>query len=350
MTTLRAWFLPLSLAIIVSAALLVPLPLFLESPGDPVSLGEAVAVGVEEPDELSGDFLLTAVNVRRATTTGVLRAVVDPEVSLVTAARIVPPGQDDAVYFDRQREVFRESVSTAAAVGLSAAGFPVDTEAVTGSGVLVLRVLGRSPAEGTLRPGDVIVAVDGRPVLVADDLRGLIATSEDGGPHEIRVRRDGEERMVTVVPGEFPIGEGGFSHGLGVEIQTVDQRIELPVDVDVESGRIGGPSAGLMMALTVYDKADPDVDLAARRTIAGTGTLSLQGDVGPIGGIAGKVLAAGRRDVDVFLAPASQLDVARHAVPAGSDLEVVGVASFDEAVEVLVGRLDASGAVGRALV
>ncbi len=348
MRSLRSWFMPLSLAVIVSAALLVPLPLFLESPGDPVSLGEAVEVGVEDPDELSGDFLLTAVNVRRATATGVLRAMVDSQVSLVAARRIVPPGEDDAVYFDRQREVFRESVSTAAAVGLSAAGFPVDTESVTGSGVVVMRVLEQSPADGVLQPGDVIVGVDGAPVRVADDLRGLIGTSDDGRPREVAVRRDGEERTVTVVPGEFAVGDGRVTHGLGVEIQTLDQRVELPVPVDVDSGRIGGPSAGLMMALTVYDKASHDVDLAAGRTIAGTGMLSLQGEVGPIGGIAGKVVAAERRDVDVFLSPASQLDVARDAVPEESDLEIVGVATFEEAVDVLTGELQATG--GRALV
>lgn len=340
----RSWFLPLALATLVVAALLVPLPVFLESPGEPLSLGDVVEVGVDDVDELSGDFLLTAVNVRRATASGVVRGLIDPEIALVAAERIVPPGEDDAVYFERQRAVFRESVSTAAAVGLTAAGYDVDTDSVTGSGVLVVEVLPRSPADGVLQPGDVIVGVDGDEVRVADDLRGLIGQADDGRPREILVRRDGEEEKVSVVPGEFAHGEGEVTHGIGVVIQTLDQRIELPVPVDVESGRIGGPSAGLMMALTVYDKADTDVDLAAGRTIAGTGMLSLRGEVGPIGGIAGKVVAAQRRDVDIFLSPAGQLDVARGALQEDSDLEVVGVATFEEALAALLDPAQASGA------
>lgn len=122
---------------------------------------------------------------------------------------------------------------------------------------------------------------------------------------------------------------------LGIEVRTVDPQIDLPVPVDVESGRIGGPSAGLMIAVTVYDKVDAEVDLAAGRTVAGTGSVDRDGTVGPIGGIRQKVIAADRRDVDVFLAPEMQFKQARSGLAPGSTMRVLSVGSFDDAVAAL---------------
>jgi PDZ domain-containing protein len=117
---------------------------------------------------------------------------------------------------------------------------------------------------------------------------------------------------------------------IGVRITTHRPHVELPLSVDVASGRVGGASAGLMISLAVYDLVD-DVDLAAGRRIAGTGTLAIDGRVGPIDNIALKVPAAVREGAQVFIAPARQARAARAAVPAGSDLAVIGVDTFDDA-------------------
>jgi Lon-like protease len=324
----------------------LPLPVYLELPGTPLSLGDNVAVGAEDAGAIDGDFLLTAVNLRPGTLARVARGLVDPDAELVRSSVVVPPGQDTEAYFDRQREVFRAAADVAAAVGLSAAGFDVDPTAVTGTGVLVNRVLPGTPAEGVLEPGDVIVEVDGDPVTVSDDLRGRIG---EGPPaaRALTFRRGEDERTATITPVELDTPNGRIV-ALGVEIQTADPRIDLPVEVTVESGRIGGPSAGLMLALTVFDIA-ADEDLAGGRTIAGTGTLSPEGRVGPIGGIAQKVASAERIGADVFISPVQQVDVARAAVREGSGLEVVGAATFDEALAALRGGARTAG-TGRLVV
>jgi PDZ domain-containing protein len=330
----RALFLPSCLAVLVLAALSVPLPLLLEQPGTPVSLGDVVTVDAADVGELDGDYLLTAVNLRPGTVAGLVRAAVDPDALVVRQSLVIPPGEDEKAYFDRQRAVFRASADVAAAVGLAAAGFDVDPTAVTGSGVIVNRVLPGAPADGVLQPGDLIVAVDGATVRVADDLRALIADGD--AARDLRFVRDDAEQQASIVPGEIPTADGAI-RGIGVEIQTADPRIDLPVPVAVDSGRIGGPSAGLMLALTVYDKAD-GLDLAAGRTIAGTGTLSPEGVVGPIGGIEQKVISAQRIDADVFVSPAEQVEAARAAVRPGSDLRIIGAATFDQAVAALRGE------------
>lgn len=329
---LRGAFLPLSLAIIVAAALMVPLPTFVETPRDPVSLDERVVVEVDD-GTLDGDYMLLAVTLRRGTFARMLASLFDDERTVVVEGRIIPPDEDDDTYFARQRRVFDETAAVAAAVGLEAAGYPVDASAVTGSGVLVVEAVPGTPAEGHIQDGDVIVSVNDEPVRSFDDLREVI-------PDEIGVRlvvellRDGAGETVELETAELQTAEGPRP-GLGVVGQTHEPRVDLPVPVEVDSGGIGGPSAGLMIALTVYDKAAGDVDLAAGRRIAGTGRIDQNGAVGSVGGVRQKVAAASAIGADVLLVPADLLGVAEAARPAGSTLEIHGVATFDEALEVL---------------
>jgi PDZ domain-containing protein len=105
----------------------------------------------------------------------------------------------------------------------------------------------------------------------------------------------------------------------------------LPYSVKVASGGVGGPSAGLLIALTVYDKVLAGVDLAAGRTIAGTGTIDWQGRVGPVGGAGLKVIAAAHAKADVFLVPAANAAEARASLPKGADMDIVEIKSFDQA-------------------
>lgn len=322
---LRKLFLPVSLLVLLTAALTVPLPFFLEGPGTPLSL--AGNVQVADAEDLNGDFLVTTVNLRRGTVARLVSGLLDDERSIVRSSRVLSPGEDPAAFFERQRAVFRESVDVAAAVALAAAGYDIGPSDLTGSGALVVRVMEGAPAEGVLEPGDVITAVDGTAVRVTDDLRGLISEAEE---LELTVLREGEERNVRVRPGTISTSEGRV-RGIGVEVQTADPRIALPVDVEVDSGEIGGPSAGLMLALAVYDLVS-DEDLADGRVIAGTGTLSPRGAVGPVGGIASKVLSAEAMGADVFVVPADQLEAALAARPEGSDLEIISAATFEEAL------------------
>jgi Lon-like protease len=148
----------------------------------------------------------------------------------------------------------------------------------------------------------------------------------------LTVRRAGQVIRVEVTP--RPVPPEPSRPVLGIEVMTLNATIDLPVPVDVNADDTGGPSAGLMIALAVFDKVDP-VDLADGRLIAGTGTIGFDGTVGMISGVEQKVLAADREGVDVFLAPQDQLMEAQRGIPVGSDLRVIGVATFDEAVQAL---------------
>jgi Lon-like protease len=144
------------------------------------------------------------------------------------------------------------------------------------------------------------------------------------------VDRGGERVAVTVVAGRLP---GLEQAGMGITSQTIEEEVVLPVAVDlVDQNRIGGPSAGLMIALTVYDLVAEE-DLATGRRIAGTGTIDANGTVGRVGSVREKTIAAIADGFEVLLVPASQAADARAA--ADGALEVIGVATIDDAIAAL---------------
>lgn len=337
---LRALFLPASLLVIVQAALVVPLPVLLEEPGDPFPLAGRVSVGGGD-DTVDGDYLVTTVLLRRATVATAAAALVEGDVDLLAQGTVVPHGQTYGGFFRSQRSVFRIAARIAAAAGLDAAGFAVAHHDVGGHGARVSSVVAGSPADGVLRPGDVVVAADGAPVRLPQDLQDAVAATPGGHRLRLSLLRGGARRTVELAPRRLPVAPVPV---LGVAVRTHRAHIDLPVPVRVEPGQAGGPSAGLVIALTVYDKAERAVDLAGGRRVAATGTIDVRGDVGVIGGVEQKVVAATRADADVLLVPAEQEDEAVAALPAGGDLRVVGVGTLHEAIHELrrretVGRL-----------
>ncbi len=338
---LRRVFLPVSLVVLVTAGASVPLPFFLERPGPARPLAGVSAQDplVEVPSEdreggdLSGSYLLMLVNQLRATPFTLLYDLVDDRSIRVPAQTVLPPGVQQEAYFDAQRREFSTTAEIAAAVGLRLAGLDVPL----GEGVRVVEVAPGSPADGSLQPDDVVVAADGSSVATTSALQDAVAEAGTGAL-PLTVQRGDDVAEVVVTPVE---ADGGAPR-IGVSVETVPFDEALPVDVAVDGGRVGGPSGGLMIALSVYDLVD-DADLAAGREIAGTGTIDADGAVGPIGGIELKVLAAHGAGADVFLAPEGQGEVARGALPGDSDLQVLEVATAGEAVEALSGAAAPTG-------
>lgn len=319
--------------VLVVVGLLVPLPLFVLAPGSAISVGERVMFG-RPADELSGALLLTTVRLFRPNVLGVVEAWVNRTHEVLTPSEVVPEGVDAEQYEEAQRALFRESSEVAAAVGLRRAGEDVE---ISGAGALVSQVFEGSPAADALDVGDVITAVDGQPIEVASDLVSALATRSQGEQVVLTVRRDGASAEVPLA---LATVEGVERPALGVGVSTADLALSLPFPVEVDQGRIGGPSAGLMIALTVYDLADPG-DLTAGRRIAGTGTIDLDGEVGPVGGVDAKVVAARNAGATVFLVPEYEASLAREL--AGDDLEIVPVATLDDAIAALQRRPRSGG-------
>jgi Lon-like protease len=326
----RSWwrtaFYAASVGLLGWASFVVPLPFVEYLPGTPASIEPLLQLEGIETTPLEGETALLTVLLRQQPPLPALQAWLDDDRQLVDVQRVFPPGTDRDEYFRAERERFSRQFELAAAVGAEAAG--LETELLTE--VVVLDVLPDAPAAGRLQPGDVVLAVDGEPILAAEDLQARARAGQVGDLLGLTVRRNGDRVGVSVELGRI---EGSDFPAMGVAVQTAVDRVELPFDLRLADGtRIGGPSAGMMVAVTTYDLLS-DEDLLAGRIVVGTGTIDADGRVGPVGGVAEKMLAADAYGADLVLVPALQLDEALSRAPEG--LEVVGVSTLDEALDAI---------------
>ncbi|HSI97944.1 MAG TPA: PDZ domain-containing protein, partial [Gaiellaceae bacterium] len=217
------------------------------------------------------------------------------------------------------------SEKIASLVALRALGYDVDAAP---QGALVTGVLVDTPAQGKLREGDVIMAVDGRPVRVPSELQAEVARRKPGEDVRLTVRRSDETVRVTV--GTIPNPNEATRPFMGIQVDQAAE-IDLPLEVDIDLGRVGGPSAGLPFALEIVRLLGQDVTGGCR--VAATGELALDGTVVRVGGIKQKTIGARRADVDAFLVPAgANADEAREYA---DGLRVIPVESFQQTLRAL---------------
>ena len=219
-----------------------------------------------------------------------------------------------------------ESKTAAKVVALRELGYDVN---IAGQGAQIQEVMKGSPAEGALQPGDIVIAAEGQPVATSSDLVSLIQAKKPGESVTLRVRRGDGERDVSFALGESP-EEPGRARA-GVIVLTHIYEYELPKELDLETRDIGGPSAGLMFALGIYN-AFAETDITRGHKIAGTGSLLIDGRVGAVGGVKYKALAAQRAGVSLLLVPAENYDEAK--ANAGS-VRVAPVRTFRDALDAL---------------
>lgn len=183
------------------------------------------------------------------------------------------------------------------------------------------------PAHTWLRPGDLVLTVDRTPVASPDAVSAAVRRHRPGEEVAFGVLRDGTRTVVRVRSGPSPTDPRTAAVGI-----TVGPGYDYRPRIDFDLGQqIGGPSAGLVFALAIYDKITPGPLLAGRH-LAGTGTITATGEVGAIGGIQEKVAAAEEAEAEVFLVPAPNCaDVAGLR----TDLTLVRVATLPEGVAAL---------------
>jgi Lon-like protease len=238
---------------------------------------------------------------------------------------INPEGVSDT---QRRRSSLNEmsrSQLTAITVALRQLDREVDIEPV---GAEVVLVQPNAPADGELEVGDVIVAAEGDDVTSTSDLQRAMSDLAPGDEASLTVERGEDEQIELTLPTRAS-DQDPERAVVGVQVQDAED-FRFPVDIEIDAGSIGGPSAGLAFALDIVDELGDDVD--GGRTIVATGELTLEGDVLPIGGIRQKVIGARRAGADLFLVPDRNAADARAAA---EGLEIVAVSDFDEALSAL---------------
>lgn len=307
---------------------LAPMVNGISAPGLAVSVEPMILVPPDHRYPSAGSFILTTVIVQTPILAGQWAyAHLDPAVELVPPEQVVPPGTTPQEVMQRSFQMLEESRTIAKVVALRLAGYEVE---ITGQGVRVLSVLPESPSHGRLLPGDRIIALNGEPVGTVNELRARLPPQDPNQTITLLAERAGRQVQVTALlmspsaPEDPP--------RIGITVETVGLDVRLPFAVEIEPQKIaGGPSAGLMFTLTIYDLITPG-DLTGGYRIAGTGTIDLDGTVGPIGGVAQKVAAAEAAGAAYFLVPPVNYQTARRVA---RRIQVVEVATAQEAIDFL---------------
>lgn len=255
------------------------------------------------------------------------------------------------LYGDRGREetiqagqqMMRDAKQTAEYVAFTKAGYAPE---LTPGDVIIAEMLcletaddgtcaREAPSGEVLDPGDKIVSLDGTPVSTVEDLRVILEDQQPGDVVTVEYERDG-----TLASGDIELtSDPEDPTRTLVGFQAVDtSTVTLPpgIEVDIDTGAIGGPSAGLAFTLTLIDELTPG-ELTGGQRVAVTGTMGIGGQVGAIGGLSSKASAVMQTGVKYFLVPTSQGedDIARARKVVGDSVEVIPVATIDEALAAL---------------
>lgn len=294
-------------------------------PGSAEALRPLITVEGAEKD-LRGQFYMVTVNQRRANLLTLLYGYLHPHIEVRQLVEVIPKGMTQAEYRELLNRWMNESKMLAKLIALQKTGYEVEFKSV---GTMIVGFLDGSPAQGILKEGDYIVAVDGKEVRLADEVISAVRDRQIGEAVDLTILRDGEEHEVTVITTTNP-GAPDYP-ALGVYIHTLYSEPIFPVEITMETGKVGGPSAGLMFVLEIIDQLTPG-DLTGGHKVAGTGTIDLDENVGRIGGVFQKVIAAEREGAEYFIVPEGNYDEARQAA---RRIKLVPVSTLQDALDFL---------------
>ena len=315
----------LALAIVAAGVLwLVPSDHYIVLPDRARPVDPLVSVPGEDENQESAGIYMVDVRVGRANLFERLFPGVYDGAELVPESVLNPVGVSDRQRRTSSLNQMSRSQQIAITVALRELGRRVSVAAV---GAEVVLVTPDAPADGELLVGDLVVEARGEPIANTLDLRQAMRPVRPGSAVELTVKREGEEIELSV--GTQASQQGPRRAVMGVQVRDA-QEFDFPLDVEIDAGSVGGPSAGLAFALEIVDELGSDLE-NGRRVVA-TGEITLSGDVLPVGGIRQKTIGAREAGASVFLVPDANAAEAR--AQAG-DLQIVPVSDFDEALTAL---------------
>lgn len=300
----------------------------LDAPGVALSVEPMVNVPAQYRHVHKGTFILTTVISHAPILAGEwMLAKIDPAMKIVAPELVVPKNTSVQEQARQGYQMLDDSEATAITVGLRLAGYPSE---MIGKGARVESILPESHAKGILQIGDVITALNGESIQTTDDLIEKVRAQPGNSSVRLEVERN-QVKMELSVPLLTPASSSD-SPKIGTTIDSAGFDFKPPFPVSIVTQKInGGPSAGLMFTLTVYN-ALSEQDLTTGRKIAGTGTINLDGTVGPIGGVKQKVAVAEATGAVYFLCPA---DNYADAVSVARTIKVVRIATVQNALDFL---------------
>lgn len=314
------------IAFVISASA-VPLPYYAFKPGAVRDTESLISVGDgTDVFPAEGSISYTTVSLRQATLFGLVQGWLDDDIEVHPEDEVL--GDRDA---DENRTfnlaLMDDSKNVAVQVALEKLGYEVP---VNCEGMQVVQVSPGTGAEGVLEPADTIVSVDGEALDQPDDLARVMEAKAPGDRVTLGVEKPGEPASDVEV--ELSADPQDAQRGIiGVAVQPRDVSYDFPVDLSIDTGDVGGPSAGLAFTLGILDDLTPG-ELTGGEDVAVTGTIQPDGTVGPVGGTGQKAAAVRDAGIGTFLVPRADHEAAEARA---GDVEVIPVDDVEDALAAL---------------
>ena len=319
----------LAFFIVIGSMTFVKTDYYFMSPGPPYQWD--IEYGNIENYEFDGN--LFQLTVRRDEANALIYAwsYVDNSVDLYPREVILPKGVTPEELSQISIQNMKTSENVAIAVALTYIGYDIGSK---GDGVSVVGILDDSPVKDKLLKGDVLNSINGEEISSATEFIATLRRYQIGDVVTIGLERDfdGETKNIEVETKLIEHIEYEGEPMVGFLATTVNERFDFPFEIDIKTGNVGGPSAGLMMALNVYNNLIPE-DITNSMIVAGTGTIEIDGSVGPVGGIKQKIIAAKRAGAELILVPIANFEEAKQYRT--DKTAIVAVDTFKEALTVI---------------
>ncbi|NBK07559.1 PDZ domain-containing protein [Enterococcus asini] len=285
------------LALVVVACVVVPIPYYIEEPGETIDLKELITVNNQKNND-KGSFSLTSVGIRRATVFSALKAKTEPFHEIISMDELTGGASDDE-YMQIQEFNMETSQNFAIEQALKLANKSYEMDY---KGVYVLGVEDNSNFAGKISVGDTVTKADGKSFTSSEEFMKYVKAQKVGQKMTVTYIHDDKVKEATEKLIKLPTDK---KPGIGITL-TDHTEIDSQDEVKIDAGDIGGPSAGLMFTLEIYEQLS-DKDLRQGKKIAGTGTINSDGEVGRIGGIDKKVASAAASGNQIFFAPNDEI-------------------------------------------
>jgi Lon-like protease len=310
-------------------------------PGGATSATKSVRVGDLKANAHKGDVLFVTIGLQGLNDLTLEMAKREPNLDLFTHEQIYGT-KSSAEGAKEDLKLMRYSKDFAAYVALRRLGYPVK---VTGGGVVIAELSCAEPsadgktcakptsAGAVLEKSDIITSVAGSDTQTVADLADVLRSRKPGDTVEVSYTRKGEAKSASIQLMKATNEDRAIIGFLPESAPPDTIKFDIPHDVQIESGDVGGPSAGLAFTLALLDELTPG-ELTGGVKVAATGEIGLNGAVGPIGGLRQKTVAVQRSGAKLFLVPKSEMKEAEDQAK-GSSLKIVGVETLDDALKAL---------------
>ena len=306
--------------VLIFALFMIDLPYKIYAPGGMVDLSERVSV--EEGQEYDGTLGMAYVSMVKGSIPYLLLSYVIPDWDIVPESELKLENETMEEKIEADKIATIQSVDSAIIAAYKEAGNPVE---VKKENVHITYI--DEQANTDLEMLDIVKSVNGEVVSSTEELKSLIESYEPGDVVTFQVERDGEERECHATLYDT---EDGVKVGISLTV-TYNYEEEPEASITMKQSE-SGPSGGLMMSLAIYNSLVSE-DITKGRTVVGTGTIDIDGNVGEIGGVKYKLIGAEKKDADVFLVPSENYEEAVEvAEEKNYDITILSVDTLSDAI------------------